>query len=195
MGEMMDKDIFKERGRSLEEDYFRKQDAKLLEKLRERGMVEEIAKALAAKLQVDDPELLGRIVELGVTLDTGAAFLLAPLVQVAWGEGSVTDRERETVLRFAGERGVEKGSPAYAQLVEWLQARPGNELFDTAVQAIKVGLSVRPSAERADRVKRIVEACREVAGASGGLTRMLGLGSGVSSDEESILEAIATRLR
>jgi hypothetical protein len=191
----MDKDIFKERERSLEEEYFRKQDAKLLEKLRERGEVEDIAKALAAKLEVDDPELLGRIIALGVTLETGGAFLLAPLVQVAWGEGSVTDRECEAVLRFATDRGIEKGSVAYAQLVEWLRARPGDQFFDTAVEAIKVGLSVLPSAERAERVKRIVDACREVAGASGGLGRLLGLGTGISSDEESILEAIASTLR
>jgi hypothetical protein len=191
----MDKDIFKERERSLEEEYFRKQDAKLLEKLRERGKVEEIAEALAAKLAVGDPELLGRIIALGVTLETGGAFLLAPLVQVAWGAGSVTDRERETVLRFATDRGIEKGSAAYAQLVEWLRARPGDQFFDTAIEAIKVGLSVLPSAERAERVKRIVDACREVAGASGGLGRLLGLGTGISSDEESILEAIASTLR
>ena len=81
---MTDKDMFKDRGRSFEEEYFRKHDAQLIEKLRERGKVEEIVEVLAVKLQIDDPALLRRIMALGVTLDTGAAFLLAPLVQVAW---------------------------------------------------------------------------------------------------------------
>lgn len=192
---MADKDIFKERERSLEEEYFRRHEAKLLEKLRERGRLEEIAEALAVKLQIDQPELLRRIMALGVTLDTGAAFLLAPLVQIAWAEGKVSDRERETVLRIAGERGIEKTSPAYAQLVQWLRARPADELFDAAVEAIKAGLSVLPPEERADRVKRITEACREVAGASGGLSRLLGLGTGVSGEEESLLDRIAATLR
>jgi hypothetical protein len=191
----MDKDIFKERERSLEEQYFRKHEAKLIEKLRERGRIEEIAEALAVKLQVDDPELLRRIMALGVTLDTGPAFLLAPLVQVAWAEGKVTDREREAVLRLAGERGIEATSPAHDQLVEWLRARPADELFDTAVAAIKVGLSVLTPEERADRVRRIVEACQQVAAASGGLSRLLGLGAGVSSEEESLLDTIAATLR
>src|SRR5215475_12479953 len=114
---MMDKDIFKERERSLEEEYIRKHEAKLLEKLRQRARLEEIAEALALKLQIDDPELLRRIMTLGVTLDTGAAFLLAPLVQIAWAEGKVTDHERETVLRMAGERGIENTSRAHAQLL------------------------------------------------------------------------------
>ncbi len=192
---MTDKDMFKERERSLEEEYFRKHNAKLIDKLRERGKVGEIAEALAAKLQIDDPALLGRIMELGVTLDTGAAFLLAPLVQVAWAEGGVTDREREKVLRIAAERGVEPSSPAYAQLEQWLRTRPADAIFDTAIEAIKTGLSVLTPAERADRVKRIVDGCREVASASGGLGRLLGLGTGVSSEEESMLDAMAATLR
>jgi len=192
---MMDKDIFKDRERSLEEEYFRTQDAKLIEKLRERGKVEEIAEALAVKLQIDNPALLRRIMALGVTLDTGAAFLLAPLVQVAWAEGGVTDREREKVLRIATERGIDPSSPAYARLQEWLRTRPADAIFDTAVEAIKTGLSVLTPAERADRIKRIVDACREVASASGGLGRLLGLGTGVSTEEESILDAVAATLR
>jgi hypothetical protein len=192
---MMDKDIFKERERSLEEGYFRQHEAKLIEKLRERAKVDEIVEALAVKLQTDDPALLRRIMALGVTLDTGAAFLLAPLVQVAWAEGAVTDREREKVLRIATERGVDSSSPAYTQLQEWLRTRPADAVFDAAIETIKTGLSVLTPAERADRVKRIVDACREVASASGGLGRLLGLGTGVSSEEESILDAMAATLR
>ena len=191
----MDKDSIKERGRSIEEEYFHKHEAKLLEKLRERGKLSEIAEGLAVKLKVDDPDLLRRIMAAGVTLDTGAAFLVAPLVQVAWAEGTVTDRERETVFRLAGERGLERSSPAGAQIEQWLRARPGDQLFALAAEAITKGLSVLSPEERADRIKRIVDACREVAEASGGLSRLLGLGSGVSGEEEAVLDAIAATLR
>jgi hypothetical protein len=191
----MDRDMFKERGRSFEEEYFRKYETQLIEKLRERARLEEIAEALAVKLQVDNPELLRRIMALGVTLDTAAAFLLAPLVQVAWAEGAVTTRERQAVLDVATTRGVEKGSPAYAQLGQWLRERPEDAVFDAAIEAIKTGLSVLTAAEQAERTKRIVDACRQVAEASGGLGKVLGLGSSVSGEEEALLEAIATRLR
>ena len=116
-------------------------------------------------------------------------------MQVAWAEGAVTDREREKVLRIAAERGVDTSSPAYTQLQAWLRTRPADAIFDAAVEAIKSGLSVLTPAERADRVKRIVDACREVASASGGLGRLLGLGTGVSSEEESILDAMTATLR
>src|SRR5499426_3305042 len=149
----MEKEIFKERGRSFEEEYFRKHEAKLLEKLREHGRLEEISEALAVKLQIDNPELLRRIIGLGVTLDTGPAFLLAPLVQVAWAEGAVTDLERETVLRVAAARGVEAGSPAHAQLLNWLQERPSDDLFDTAMEGIRGGLALLPPEQREERLK------------------------------------------
>jgi hypothetical protein len=191
----MDKDRLKERGRSLEEEYIRKEEAKLVEKLRERARLDEIASALAQKLEVDNPDLLRRIMALGVTLDTGAAFLLAPLAQVAWAEGSVTERERDNVLRLASGRGLESGSAAHAALQEWLRVRPSNEFFDTAVEAIKAGLAVLSPEERAERVKGIVDACRQVAGASGGLSKMLGLGTGISGEEESLLDSIASTLR
>ena len=194
----MEKDIFKEfqeRGRGQEAAYFRNQDTQLIEKLRESARLEEIAVALAEKLQVDNPELLRRVMDLGVTLDTAPAFLLAPLVQVAWAEGEVTEREHKTVLRLAGARGVEESSPAHAQLLEWLQERPPDALFDTATEVIKVGLSVLPPGEREERIKRIVQACHEVAEASGGLARLLGLGSGVSGEEESLLDTITATLR
>src|SRR5262245_21448619 len=191
----MDRDSFKERERAQEEGYFRAQDAKLLEKLREDARLEEIVLALAEQLQVDNPELLRRVIALGVRLDTGPAFLLAPLVQVAWAEGKVTDRERDTVLRLAAARGVQPGSPAHAQLLKWLEERPSNDLFDTAMEAIRGGLAVLPPEEREQRLKRIVQACQEVAEASGGLAKVLGLGSGVSSEEDALLAAISTTLR
>jgi len=192
----MDKDIFSERERGMEGAYFREQDAKLLQKIRETAKLEEIAAALAAKLGADHSNLLRQIRNLGATRDTGSAFLLAPLVQVAWAEGKVTELERQTVLRIAAARGVEADSPAYAQLLEWLRERPSDATFDVALAVIKVGLSVLPAAEREERVKRIIDACHEVARVSGGgLARVLGLRSGVQPEEEALLDTIAARLR
>jgi hypothetical protein len=191
----MRKDIFEERERAEEAVYFASQDEKLIEKLRENARLEEIVKALAESLQGSNPELLRRVMALGVTLETGSAFLLAPLVQVAWAEGRVKDRERDAVLRLARARGVEEGSPADVQLREWLGKRPADAVFDTAMEVIKAGLSVLPSDLREERVRRIVDACHEVAESSGGLARVLGLGSGASHKEETLLDTITARLR
>jgi hypothetical protein len=189
-------DDIKHRGRALEEEHIRKHEAKLLERLRNKANLDKLAEALAVELQVGNPELLKRIIDFGVTLETGATFLLAPLIQIAWAEGKVTEPEREAVLEIAGECGIKPGSPAHAKAVEWLRERPSDALFDTSIEALKAGLSVLTPEERAERVKRIVEYCRRVAAASGGgLARVLGISSGVSQDEESLIDAIGKTLR
>ena len=101
----MTKGILSDREKALEESYFRQRDAKLLEQLRQGAALDDIAVALAEKLQVDKPELLARAREVGITPETAAAFLVAPLVQVAWAEGSVTKQERQTVLRLRTDAG------------------------------------------------------------------------------------------
>lgn len=191
----MDKDIFKERERSMEEGYFRAQDAKLIEKLKEKAKLGEIVTALAQSLEVDNPEVLSQVMALGINLENGPAFLVAPLIQVAWAEGKVSERERETVLRLAEDRGVTLGSPAQAQILAWLNQRPSDELFDTAMEVIKRGLAVLPQELRDERVKGIIAACHQVAEASGGLSKLLGFSDGVTPEEETLLEAINAKLR
>jgi hypothetical protein len=188
--------IFENREKAMEADYFRQQDASLIKKLREEANFDEIAKAIREKLQVDNPELLGRVRDLGVTPDTAAAFLVAPLVQVAWGGNSVTPQEREVVLRLARERGVEDGTPAQAQLLAWLATRPPDELFETAIEVIKYSLAVLPRHEQESRIQRLVAACHEVAKASGSkISWVLGLFDGINSSEASVLDTITRALR
>jgi hypothetical protein len=189
-------DPLKDRARGEEADHFRREDAKLIEKMRERARLDEMAKALAAKLQVDDPELLRRVRDLGLDQDTGAAILLAPLVQVAWAEGQVTEAERTVVLELAASRGVTAGMPAHDKLLEWLRRRPSDALFETAMEVMRRGYALLPAPERDERIKSLVAACRRVAEASGGgLARLLGMGDSVSGDESRVLDAMLTKLR
>ena len=191
----MEDRLFNEREKAMEANYFRQQDAQLIEKLRKKAPLDEIALALRDKLQVDNPDLLVRVRDLGITPESAPAFFLAPLVQVAWAEGKVHKQEHDTVLHLARGRGVEPASAAYAQLEIWLRERPSDALFDTAVEVLKYSFDVLTPAEREERIKSIVHACHEVAEASGGLGRLLGLGNGVSSIEESTLDTITKTLR
>src|SRR5262245_33062351 len=111
------KDLLKQRGRGEEADYFRRADDKLIQKMRERARLTEVAQALAAKLRVDDAELLRRVAALGLDHETGPAILLAPLVQVAWAEGHVSEAERAVVLELAASRGIVAGSPPQVKLL------------------------------------------------------------------------------
>jgi len=188
--------IFGDREKALEANYFRNEDERLLAKLREGAKLDEVSQAVRDKLNVDNPDLLQRVRALGITADTASAFLLAPLVQVAWGGGSVSREERETVLNLARERGVDDGSASQSQLVTWLDKRPADELFETSIEVIKYGLAVLPHYEQEERVRRVVEACHEVARASGSkISWVIGLFDGINSSEASILDTITKALK
>lgn len=189
----MAKDMFRDRERAEEEAYFRQVDAKLIEKLRQRAQLSEIAHALAEKLHGDEPALLERIQKLGVTLDTGSAFILAPLVEVAWVDGDVSHAERDTILNIAKQRGVAPGSADHRQLLDWLAHRPSDELLRTALEAIRIGLSVLPPDEMEQRIATMIRACEDVAKAAGGIVGLLQL-EGVSRVEGSVIAAIRSHL-
>ena len=187
--------IFGDREKAMEADYFRKEEERLLEKLRQRANLDEIAAALRDKLQVDNPELLATVRDLGVNADNATAFLLLPLVQVAWVEGKVRKDEHEAVMKLAHDRGVEEGSAAEQHLREWLATRPSDALFDASLEVLKAAFAVLPGKERHERIDRLVDACRIVAEASGTeIAHQLGLGTGVSRKEASLLDVIKEKL-
>jgi hypothetical protein len=189
----MSKDMFRERERAEEEAYFHQRDAVLIERLRQKAKLGDVAHALAEKLQTDEPALLEHIKKLGVTLDTGAAFILAPLVEVAWASGQVTRAEHDAVLRLAERRGVMPGSPDHHQLLEWLAHRPPDALFRAALDAIRIGISVLPPDEAEQRIASMIKACEEVAHATAGLEKMLWPG-GVSKEERAVIDAIRAQV-
>lgn len=191
----MDDRIFGEREKAMEEAYFRDQDKRLLDKLRKQAGLDEIAIALGEKLEVDNPQLLAAVKDLGVTLDTAAAFFLAPLVQVAWSEGKVKKAEHDVVLRIATERGLAEDSPAFAKLKEWLAIRPPDNFFATALEVMNAGFAVLPAAEREERIKVVLGSCRKVAEASAGVGRLFGIDDGVSTIEASTLKHIESAFR
>ena len=189
----MTKDIFRDRERGEEDAYFRQQDAKLIAKLRQKAQLSEIAHALAEKLHADEPALLERIQKLGVTLDTGSAFILAPLVEVAWIDGDVSHAERDAILRIAKQHGVEPGSADYHQLLDWLAYRPSDEVFQTALEAIRIGLSVLPSDESEQRIATMIKACEDVAQAAGWIDQLFHLDR-FSYSESAVIAAIRRHL-
>jgi hypothetical protein len=193
--------LFGDREKAMEEAFFRSEDAKLLKSLQQKAHLDEIATALGEQLQVKNPDLLLRVRQLGITLETAAGFFLAPLVQVAWANGKVSKKEHDTVLRIALRRGIEADSPAYAKLEEWLGTRPSDSFFDTAVELLAYGFSVLPADEKEERIKTLLDACHEVAEGEGthvgfvmGMKNVIGLSEPTDSQAAAI-EAIGRSLR
>jgi hypothetical protein len=188
---MPDKDMIRERGRSLEEDYFRKKDRELIEKMRQASAAEQDRQEMAKKIGLDDPALLQELKELGFTPDTVSLLPLVPVLRMAWAEGGITGAERDLLVRLARSRGIPEGSEADRQLAAWMSRQPDESVFARAGRLIRAMLDSR-SPETSDlSVDELVEYCERIAAASGGI---FGIGR-VSAEEKKLLSSIAEDLK
>jgi hypothetical protein len=188
---MQDKDAFADRGRSLEEDYFRKKDRELIEKMRRAAAVEDARRDMSAKTGLQDPELLQELQALGFTPETVSLLPLIPVIEMAWAEGGVSDAERKLIVQLARSRGISDGSAADRQLSEWLARRPDAHVFTRARRLIRAMLASPAQDKGSLTADDLVEYCEKIAAASGGI---LGINR-VSAEERTLLNALAADLK
>lgn len=176
---MSDKNIFSERERGMENEYFLKREQELIAKMRERVSREEERQQMAEAIGVADEEVLEALQELGYTADTVKLLSVIPLVQVAWAEGGVSAAERNLIYEVAATRGVTEGTTAFQKLNEWLTVEPPQAFFDNSLRAVSYLFESLPEDQRATSRQSLVEYCTRIAEVSGGI-----LGFGKFSDEE-----------
>jgi hypothetical protein len=187
---MTERDTFGERRQTQEEEYFRKREQELIQKMRQRAATDAARQQLAEQSGIADTEVLQDLEALGYTPDTVRLLHLVPLVQMAWSEGGVSDRERSLILDAARAGGIDDGSAAAHQLTQWLATRPTDVFFETTLRAIGALLAGQPTAERDAAQRDLLAYCTAIAAASGGI---LGRGK-VSDTERQLLRHISLEL-
>lgn len=187
---MADKDIFAERGRSLEEEYFRKKDKELIEKLRRAATATEARAEMGKRTGLTDPELLQELETLGFTPETVVLLPLVPVVQMAWAEGGVTPAEHGLIVKLARARGIQEGGAADRQLSDWLDRRPDEYVFTHATRLIRAMLAAPGHGDLS--ADDLVKYCESIADASGGVLGIIGR---VSAEERRLLATLAAELK
>lgn len=178
--------------RSLEDAFFARENARLLEEMRRKAELRDRREALREVIKGADDALLDHLLELGVNAETVLAMMLLPLVRVAWADGAIDARERDAIVKAAEQRGVAPGTPGHGLLTGWLVQQPGEAIVAAWRKYIeKVWPSLAPG-EREDLRDRLLALARGVAEAAGGF---LGLGSKISAAERAVLDEIEAALR
>ena len=180
-----------EHARGTEEEYFRRKEKELIEKLKKKAAAEAHRKGLAEAIGLENQQILDVLAQMGFDRSTVVVLFLFPLLQVAWSDGEVSDEERALILQAARNHGVEEGSAAYEKLVGWLRAQPGPVLFERALTVIQDLLRFQTGETGQSTTTKLIDACERVAAASGGF---LGLGSKVSAKEKGVLRRIASTI-
>lgn len=183
-----------ERGRALEEEYFRRKESELIDELRRRSKSEAEQQKMAAVVGITDPVITRILAELGFTRETISLLYFVPMVQVAWSDGSVGNGERRLILKVAESHGLQADSPAYQRLRDWLVEKPSEEFFKKTLCLIAMILDTLPADKQEISKCDLASYCTQVAEAQGGLLGMMGIGSNISSEEQAMLNHVASEL-
>ena len=124
----MTKDIFKQREMYLEEEYFRKKDFELLEKLKAVFQKVHDKESIRKATGVTNEELLDRLVAIQLNGEMMAAFQLYPLIEIAWADGDLSEKEATSVLAAGVKHGIRPGSRPYLMLEDRMHKGPDPEI-------------------------------------------------------------------
>jgi hypothetical protein len=181
-----------DRERALEEQFFARQDVRLIQEMREHQRAENAKDLVAVALGVDRSAVPDELTGIELAPESVTAFAMVPLIAVAWADGRIDKKERTAILAAAQEAGIASGSASHQLFTRWIEQPPPNQLLDAwrgYVAALCGGLS---SETRLELQRHVSGRARRVAEASGGL---LGFGGKVSDREEQALREIEEAFR
>lgn len=178
--------ILGDKVRTLEDEFFRKEDQRLTERLRELKEKTASREAISKVSGIKNEAILDKLVQLGIRAEVVAALALVPLVEVAWADGSIDERERRAILERAEKSGIAPGSPGHALLQTWLERRPEPKLLSAWIHLVE-GLLEHMTPEQVGALRAgLIERVQAIASASGGL---LGVGK-VSAAEADMIQKL-----
>ena len=183
----MSKDVFEERRQGLEGEFFIHREQELIGRLRQTLAAKQTRAQLQQISGIDDDEVLDTLMSLHINGDTFAAFGLYPLVEIAWADGTVDEKEREAFLRAAAEHGLAVDTPGHDALLAFIKETPRADARKAwFAWAEAVNQKLTPLERRKVR-EGLVKRARAVAEASGGF---LGLTNPVSDNEARVITRI-----
>jgi hypothetical protein len=161
-------DIFEKRGTALEEVFFQKKDADLLEKLRAKQYGQITKDDIRKATGIQDDDLLDRLVGMKITVQSLAALSVIPLVEVAWADGELDDRERKAVLKAADDAGIPHDGPGYKLLQEWLGSKPPAQMLSAWKDYIEAMADTLKPEDYASVRDNLLKRAEQVAKSAGG---------------------------
>jgi hypothetical protein len=168
----------------IKEDLYLHQTSDLLHHLRVAEERAEAKRQLAQVSGITDESTLNDLLEHDISAAHAAALPLAPLVLMAWADGSMDAPERLVIMKAMKDHDLIPSQPAYELLVSWLDEPPGHSLFeiwDIYVRGIR---AVMDDSGYAEWKSRIMDRVEFVAAAAGGFW---GIGFTISDAEKAML--------
>jgi hypothetical protein len=163
-----------------------RREATLLNDVFVKVKCEKAMLALSEASDIDDSDLLARMIDAGFDPETFPALDLVPFAFVAWASGSVTAEEREFANSAAKVPGEPDPSEVSEQFESWLRSPPPAKLFALWQDYTAFKNRQRTQADREAAGEHALKLATKIARASGGI---LGFGK-ICEAEQVVLDAI-----
>lgn len=184
----MTQDALHDRGKAMEDIFFRSMDEKLLEKMKAELKSDEDRSALVSATGISDKNVIQQLIDQGVTTETLASIGLIPLVAVAWADGKMDNDERTAILKAASEAGIGEQHGSYQLINNWLRQQPGDELLASWQDYISAMKETLDAAAVSQIKNSVIDRAKKVANAAGGF-----LGIHKTSDvEQKVIDSLSS---
>jgi hypothetical protein len=156
------------RGRVLEDLFFFKQDIVLTEKKRQLQKMELNLKTLSGISGITNEAILRKLTELNIQVEVLATLSIIPLVEVAWADGIIDDKEREAILQEAESFGIFEGQVNRSLFEHWLRNQPPKEMIESWIYYMQGLCQLLSESERRALKSDLLQRVRKVVEAEGG---------------------------
>ncbi len=119
-------------------------------------------------------------------------LFLVPLVQVAWGHGIVSTREKHLIYKAAREDGIDERHPLNDTLGDLLINQPSRRFFDDCLEQLSEILFRMTVSERGRNRSKLISRCTQVAEVTG--DERFDTDGGISDEERQSLAYIISGL-
>ncbi|MCX6566964.1 MAG: hypothetical protein NTW38_11185 [Candidatus Aminicenantes bacterium] len=172
------------RGKVLEDLFFFKQDLVLAGEKRQIRKTEYNLKTLSEISGITDEAILRKLTELKIQVEVLATLSIIPLVEVAWANGKIDDKEREAILKAAESFGVFKGHVNRSLFEHWLQNHPPKGMIESWIFYMQGLCQLLSKNERRALKTDLLQRARKVAEAESGKAKAK---SKISRRKEEVL--------
>jgi len=187
----MKPEMTEKRRQTLEDMFFYEQDRRIIEQREKLHQLKQTKANLAKVSGIHDDALLEKLIELKIGAETLATLIGVPLIEVAWADGAMDDKERKKLFEYAEKAGLRQKGLDPKVMSVLLTNKPDPALFKAWKHYIQTRCKELGAHERKALEDEVMADARSIADAAGGV---LGLAK-ISAEEKAMLKAIEEAFR
>jgi hypothetical protein len=187
----MKPELTEKRRQTLEDMFFYEQDRRIIEQRAKLQQMRLTRASLAKVSGIQDEALLDKLMELEIRPETLATLIGVPLIEVAWADGAMDDKERKKLFDYAEKAGLRQKGLDPKIMSAWLKTKPDPALLKAWKHYIQTLCKELGAHERKALKDEVMADARAIAEAAGGI---LGLGK-ISAEEKAMLKTIEEAFR